>query len=226
MEICQDSSRGERPARLTPAWYHCKVVDGIVKDSEASSAGRSPSGRFVLRLPPSLHARLRTEASDACVSLNELCVRKLGAVSSDLPEAIDGVIARATEEFGKDLHGVVLYGSWARGEATPRSDVDIMIVLDPRVALNIRLYSEWEAAERTSDDRPIDIHFTHLPGTQELPSGLWAEIALDGRVLYESDLTVTRVLAGVRRRIAAGELVRRTTHGQPYWVRGPIACAT
>ncbi len=192
----------------------------------AAARSHSASGRFVLRLPSALHETLRAEASEAGISLNELCVRKLAAVSPNYPDRIGEVIARAIEEFGKDLRGVILYGSLARGEAATASDIDIMIVLDPRVPLNLSLYHGWNSAGWNIDERAIDIHFSHLPSTQQLPSGLWAEIALDGKVLHESDLAVTQLLASVRRRIAAGELVRRTTHGQPYWVRGPDPCAT
>lgn len=32
--------------------------------------------------------------------------------------------------YGKRLAGVYLFGSFARGEATPESDVDILVVLD------------------------------------------------------------------------------------------------
>ncbi len=35
--------------------------------------------------------------------------------------------------YGKRLHAVVLYGSHARGEATPDSDVDVMVVLEGEV---------------------------------------------------------------------------------------------
>jgi hypothetical protein len=49
-------------------------------------------------------------------------------------------------------------------------------------------------------------------------SGLWAEAAVDGVVLYDRDLSVSRRLVEVRNRIVAGEIVRRRVHGQPYWV--------
>jgi predicted nucleotidyltransferase len=37
--------------------------------------------------------------------------------------------------FGDRLRGVVLYGSEARGEATPDSDIDILVLLTGPVAL-------------------------------------------------------------------------------------------
>jgi hypothetical protein len=57
----------------------------------------------------------------------------------------------------------------------------------------------------------------HLRGAEERTTGLWAEAAIDGIVLFERGTQVSARLAQARRDIVAGRLVRRVVHGQPYW---------
>jgi hypothetical protein len=57
----------------------------------------------------------------------------------------------------------------------------------------------------------------HLPEAGERPTGLWAEAAIDGLVLFERGTRVSGRLAELRRAVLAGRLVRRMVHGQPYW---------
>ena len=47
--------------------------------------------------------------------------------------------------YGKRLKDIILFGSWARGEATDESDIDLLVVLDGTVVPGIEI------------DRMIDI---------------------------------------------------------------------
>jgi len=42
--------------------------------------------------------------------------------------------AEIAKLYGKRLKNVILYGSWARGDATGESDIDLLIVLEGEVA--------------------------------------------------------------------------------------------
>lgn len=183
-----------------------------------SAAATPKSGRFVLRMPPALHARLQDAARESGLSLNAYCVRRLAAADPGGAgdEEATSLVARARAVAGDALVAVILHGSWARGEAAPASDVDALIVVESRLALNRALYRAWDAEPVTWRDRRVDPHFVH-PAAEGRFSGLWAEMALDGIVLFEREWKVSAYLARVRRAVAAGRLVRRVVHGQPYW---------
>lgn len=50
---------------------------------------------------------------------------------------IKGILREFREEveklYGKRLKDVILYGSWARGDATEESDIDLLVVLEGKV---------------------------------------------------------------------------------------------
>ena len=183
-----------------------------------STQGSPKSGRFVLRMPPSLHAALHRAAGANGLSLNAYCVRQLTMTGLGVVGDQDAtsLVARASAVAGDALSAVVLHGSWVRGEATPASDVDALIVVDSRVALNRALYRAWDEEPITWRNRRVDPHFAH-PASEGQFSGMWAELAIDGIVLFERDWKVSADLVRIRRAIAAGQLVRRVVHGQPYW---------
>ena len=75
------------------------------------------------------------------------------------------VKARLHAIYGDRLGGVVLYGSEARGEATPDSDIDILVLLTGPVALGqelrtiiAALYPLQLEIERPLHAIPVDMH--------------------------------------------------------------------
>jgi hypothetical protein len=185
------------------------------------SAGKTSSrasGRFLLRLDPGLHAALRSSAGAAGLSLNDYCVRRLADAGRcvSLPGAAD-TIARAAAVAAGALAGVVLFGSWIRSDLSDSSDVDVLIVVDRSVRLTRALYQRWDERPVTWEGRAVEPHFVWLPDRSTPATGLWAEVAIDGVVLFERGLQVSAALARVRREILSGRLVRGFVHGQPYW---------
>jgi hypothetical protein len=180
--------------------------------------GELPSGRFVLRIEPDLHLSLRETAKAEGLSLNELCVRRLALPESRLPPEAGRAVAKAADVLGPALLGVVAFGSWARKELAARSDLDLLLVPDGGIGIDRSLYRRWDEAPLAWEGHAVEPHFAHLPAPEDRITGFWAEVALDGIVLFDRDLAVSRSLARLRRRIASGEITRRLIHGQTYWV--------
>lgn len=182
---------------------------------------RRPSGRFLLRIDPTLHAALKAAADEAGLSLNDYCTRKLATPIDAAALAGDGhaVVRHAVALYGSSLAGLVVFGSWARREAAPGSDVDVLVVLDGHGPVTRSSYAPWDAAPATWDGHPVEVHLVRLPQRGEAASGLWGEVALDGLVIYERPRRVSAYLADVRREIAEGRLLRKVVQGQPYWTR-------
>jgi len=114
--------------------------------------------------------------------------------------------------------GVVAYGSWARDELTERSDVDLLVVLSRDLAITRELYRTWDAAPLHWGSHAVEPHFVHVPDDDGRITGVWAEVATEGIVLFEREFELSRLLARIRRRILARHLMRRRAQGQPYWV--------
>ena len=107
---------------------------------------------MLLRLPADLHRTLVKAAVGAGLSFNEFCLRRL-RVPSDahgLSAVRSLVVSRARAVIGDRLVGVLVLGSWARGEASAASDVDVLIAIDATTALTRDLYRAWDAGAMSS----------------------------------------------------------------------------
>lgn len=123
---------------------------------------KSSSGRFVLRIGPSLHHSLRQRAQREKRSLNALCAAYLQQGLALRPPSnwefvTTHIVPALTQHFGLRLHGVIVFGSRVRGEARTSSDLDLLIVLDEGEPIRRTLYQWWDTITWPHDP-PYDIN--------------------------------------------------------------------
>ncbi len=175
--------------------------------------------RVLLRLPVDLHRALAAQAAHEQTSVNELCVQR--SSGPDLPfllrRDVAALLARARAVAGPHLQGVLVHGSFARGEARAASDIDVLVVVDRAVALTRARYRHWDGETLSWAGRSVDAHFTHAPAERARPGSVWCEAATEGLVLFDAAGDVWQALVAARTAIAQGHLVRKIVHGQPYW---------
>ncbi len=173
-----------------------------------------------LRVDANLSRKLKEQAAKAGLSINEYC-------SALMDQSLELKICSANEEHGAIVHaaqlmfsdkleGVVLFGSVARGDNTEESDLDILVVLERSVAINRSIYARWDASVE-GIAKNLSIHFVHLPLEVESQSGLWCEVALEGIVLYDRRLMVSKYLIKLRHEIIRGNYTSSYSHGHRYW---------
>lgn len=185
-----------------------------------------PSGKFVLRVAPEIHGELKVTASRLGKSLNEFCVDllqkglhgKTAGKASLLPEG-KKITSSLRKKFGRHLLGVLVFGSQARAEADPWSDVDLLIVVDETIPIERPLYRWWDEALEAGLPKSINPQFVRPPSDVREAGGLWFEVALAHEILWEKRGLVSDLLERLKETIASGAVRRYTTQGQPYWVR-------
>lgn len=172
--------------------------------------------RILLRLPAALHQRVKSKARELNTSVNSVLVQAIenGISSSGLEGNETRIIEKAKSQFGSAFVGLLLYGSKARGDAYDTSDTDLLLVVDQSVRIERDLYRTWDVALPTE----ISINISHLPPTARDAGSLWLECALDARILFDPTGAIRKRLDEIKELILSGAFVRRTTHGQGYWI--------
>lgn len=186
--------------------------------------------RFLARMPIQLFNALRQHAGAQEESINSALVQLLEkalqtealSIKVTLAPALARALRSVKQLFGAELLGVVLFGSTARGEDRPGSDVDILLVLNSKRQLNRELYDQVYASLLESDkDKAaphLSLHLINLPENDTAVDGFLLEVALEGIVLFERDFLVSRFFIKLRKMITVGYFVRETLYGHPYWI--------
>lgn len=183
------------------------------------------SGKFVLRVPSTLHKELATRAHKEGVSLNSLCLQLIamaihGPVTQpSWKERLAPAIEHLHKQYNKDLLGIIAFGSRITGTATEGSDLDLLVVLDSKVSIRRSLYREWDNNAPQIEECVLDPHFTHLPGDIPNAGAVWLEAASSGEIVDDPQHQVQKILDHLKQPIASGKVRRGWSHGHPYWTR-------
>jgi len=152
------------------------------------------------------------EANDASAVLRELTRRY-----TDLLRA----------HLGDRLMSVVLFGSVARGDASPTSDIDLLIVIENLPAGQFarkRQLAGADAAFEEHLERAVSAgletrlaRIVRTPSEAKRPIPLYLDLTEDAVILYDRDGFFARVLEGVR--VSLNRLgARRIRQGRTwYW---------
>jgi len=141
-----------------------------------------------------------------------------------LPEELDSLtgryLVRLRERFGADLVSVVLFGSWARAEARPDSDLDLLVVAGglPRGRLDRHGIFSRLAREVSEEfaDRAMVIPLT--PEEAERVKPFYLGMLSGHEILWDAGGFFAAILERLRRKLA--ELGARRyvdKDGYEYW---------
>ncbi|GAB6947744.1 hypothetical protein JCM16161A_18740 [Vulcanisaeta sp. JCM 16161] len=121
-------------------------------------------------------------------------------------------------EFGDEFLGLMLFGSWARGEAHEDSDVDVAVLFNTLRGLEVRVRA-YEVLRRfiRRDITLIDMRRSELDGSL---TALAINMAWDGVIICDKYGDLRRFKNSVIKFIENEGLIRyRTKDGKYGWMR-------
>jgi hypothetical protein len=136
------------------------------------------------------------------------------------------VVAEYRTAIGDDLVAIALFGSVARGQARPNSDLDLYVVTRRSILGDARLHAMWSRIDGSREYqvlvaagyRPTPSSVPHTVGDLVRHPWLLLDIAHHGIVLYDPESVLARELDAVRRRMAElGSQRIELPDGSWYW---------
>jgi len=134
-------------------------------------------------------------------------------------------LCRASEElksvFGEGFAGLLLFGSYARGEARRDSDVDILVVLRGLRGMKVRSRIYRVLARHVGLPLTlIDVNLNDLTREDLVVTPLLLNALYDGVIMYDETGVLAELKSKVGELIRKAKLVRyRTRDGKYGWKR-------
>jgi len=133
-----------------------------------------------------------------------------------------------SETFGEEFVGMILFGSWARGEARPDSDVDVLIAFRSIEGLEVRSKAYKIIAEQVKlPITLVNIKLDDIVGEEYELTPLMLNIFYDGIIVWDKNRVLEDLVRKGRLLIKEMKLIRyRVPDGKYGWKRAdgkPIA---
>jgi hypothetical protein len=87
-------------------------------------------------------------------------------ISPSIQETLQHASDALQRMYGPRLKRVILFGSHARGDARPDSDIDLLVVLEGPVDIMAEARRTGGIALRTAAERDMALSFVHLSGDE------------------------------------------------------------
>lgn len=132
---------------------------------------------------------------------------------------LDALLKSLQRALGDDLIGVVLYGSHARGNPHPDSDVDLLVIargLPESRYERAKWFGQVVAQSDYLGPRVSMLGKTCEEFEGYFPS-LYLDIGLDGIILFDRGAYTASKMARIRELIAEAGLVRKAIDGEMLW---------
>jgi hypothetical protein len=138
----------------------------------------------------------------------------------------DRVVAEYRAAIGDDLVAIALFGSVARGQARPDSDLDLYVVARRPIVGDSRLHGMWGRIDASPEYqalagtgyRPTPSPIPHTVDDLARHPWILLDIVHHGVVLYDPEFVLAQELDAVRRRMAElGSQRIELPDGSWYW---------
>ncbi len=144
---------------------------------------------------------------------------------------LEALVRAARDHFGLRLRAMAVFGSVARGEAGPASDVDLLVIADGLPRGPMKRLRDFEIVEVAVEARVAEMQGRGFRA--EISPMLWApaelavfsflqlDLASDAHILFDPTRLLEDRLIAVRQKMAELGTRRVPYRGGYYWVLKP-----